>query len=342
MKILNIIAAVVLMIFLIPAACYERIEPGKIGVRRSLEGGVSEQDFEAGYHVSLPLWHSWYQIDGTLHYLEYIEGNENGALDVRTRDTNTIYIDLSVPYRVKKGEGWRIVREGFADSYDDKVKSTAAGLLREQLAQFSNIDVQDPAVRKRVAAATLPILNAALEQYHVEATHIVIRSIRFRSQYEQKLQNKQFFIMQGQLDAAKERELAAKQETETLEKVIVKDIALKREEWNKQIEEAKSKFELEISTINAEATRYSRKRRADADAIFDTSKSEGDLAEVKAEALGEALKAQALATKAGRTYSAIDAARRFKMGDIQLNSADPRFLYEFGSMKAWRRFFLGE
>lgn len=342
MKILNIIAGVVLMAFFIPAACYERIGPGKIGVRRSLEGGVSEKDFEAGYHISLPLWHSWYQVDGTLHYLEYIEGNENGALDVRTRDTNTIYIDLSVPYRVKKGAGWRIVREGFADSYDDKVKSTAAGLLREQLAQFSNIDVQDPAVRKRVAASTLPILNAALEQYHVEATHIVIRSIRFRAQYEQKLQNKQFFIMQGQLDAAKERELAAKQETETLEKVIVKDIALKREEWNKQIEEAKSKYEIEIATVNAEAKRYSRNRRADADALFDTSKAEGDLAEVKAEALGERLKAQALATKAGRTYSAIDAARRFKLGDIQLNSTDPRFLYEFGSMKAWRRFFLGE
>ena len=342
MKVLNIIAGVVLLVFFIPTACYERIEPGKIGVRRSLEGGVSEQDFEAGYHISLPFWHSWYQVDGTLHYLEYIEGNENGALDVRTRDTNTIYIDLSVPYRVMKGAGWRIVREGFADSYDDKVKSTAAGLLREQLAQFSNIDVQDPAVRKRVAASTLPILNAALEQYHVEATHIVIRSIRFRAQYEQKLQNKQFFIMQGQLDAAKERELEAQQETETLEKVIVKDIALKREEWNKQIEEVKSKFELEIATVNAEATRYSRKRRADADAIFDTSKAEGDLAGVKAEALGEALKAQALATKAGRTYSAIDAARRFKIGDIQLNSADPRFLYEFGSMKAWRRFFLGE
>lgn len=342
MKVLNIISVIVLVVFVLPSACFERIEPGKIGVRRSLEGGVAEEDFEVGYHLSIPLWHSWYQLDGTLHYLEYIDGNENGALDVRTRDTNTIYIDLSVPYRVRKGEGWRIVREGFADSYDDKVKSTAAGILREQLAQFSNIDVQDPTVRKRVAAATLPVLNEALAQYHVEATHIVIRSIRFREQYEQKLQNKQLFIMQGQLDAAKERELAARQTTETLEKTIVKDIALKREEWNQKIEQAKSKFELEISAINAEATRYSRKRKADADALYDTLKAEGDLAEIKAEALGERLKAEALATKAGRTFSAIDAARRFQLGDIQLNSADPRFLYEFGSMKAWRRFFLGE
>lgn len=342
MKILNIIAGFVLLVFFLPSACFERIEPGKIGVRRSLEGGVSEQDFEAGYHLSLPLWHSWYQLDGTLHYLEYIDGNENGALDLRTSDKNTINIDLSVPYRIKSGEGWRIVREGYADNYGHMVKSTLSGLLREQLAQFTTSDVQDPAVRQRVADATLPKLNEALAQYHVEATHIVIRSIRFPQQYEQKLQNKQFFIIQGQLDAAKERELAAKQETETLEKVILKDIAVKREEWNRKIEEAKSTFELEISAINAEATRYSRKRRADADALFDTLKSEGDLAEVKAEALGERLKAEALATKAGRTFSAIDAARRFQIGDIQLNSTDPRFLYEFGSMKAWRRFFLGE
>lgn len=342
MKVLNIIAGCILLVFILPGACFERIEPGKIGVRRSLEGGVSEQDFEAGYHVSLPLWHSWYQLDGTLHYIEFNEGNDNGALDLRTSDKNTINIDLSVPYRIRSGEGWRIVREGYADNYSHMVKSTLSGLLREQLAQFTTSDVQDPTVRQRVADSTLPKLNEALAQYHVQATHIVIRSIRFPSQYEEKLQNKQFFIIQGQLDAAKERELAAKQETETLEKVIVKDIAVKREEWNRKIEEAKSTFELEISAINAEATRYSRQRRADADAMFDTLKAEGDLAEVKAEALGERLKAEALATKAGRTFSAIDAARRFKIGDIQLNSADPRFLYEFGSMKAWRRFFLGE
>lgn len=338
---LNIVGAVVLFIFLMPSACMERIEPGKIGVRRSLEGGVSEADFTVGYHLSLPFWHSWYQLDGTIHYLEYSTSN-NTALDVRTKENNVIFIDVTIAYRIKPDNGWRIVREGFVESYDDKVKSTATGLLREILAELSSLDVQQPQKRREAANSALPRLNKALEQYHVEATHVVIRSIRFRKQYEDKLQNKQFYVVQGRLDEARQRELAAKQETETFEKGIVKDIAVKREEWNTKIEKLKSKFELEIAGIEAEATRYERARRANADAAFSELQAEGDLAEAKAEALGERLKAEALATKAGRTFSAIEAVRRFKMGNIRLNSTDPRFLYQFGSMAAWRKFFLGE
>ncbi|MCA9543694.1 MAG: hypothetical protein KC613_04870 [Myxococcales bacterium] len=338
---LNIIAGVILFIFLAPSMCMERIEPGKIGVRRSLEGGVAEQDFKVGYHLSLPFWHSWYQLDGTIHYLEY-NSAQNTALDVRTKENNVIFIDLTIPYRIRTDEAWRIVREGFVESYDDKVKSTATGILREALAELSSLDVQQPEKRVEVGRKALPQLNKALEQYHVEATHMVLRSIRFRDQYEAKLQNKQYYIVQGRLDEARQRELAAKQETETLEKVIVKDIALKAEEWNKKIEEVKSRYELEIAEIDAEATRYGRAKRAEADAKFAELKSEGDLAEAKAEALGEKLKAEALATKAGRTFSAIEAVRRFKLGNVRLNSTDPQFLYRFGSMGAWRRFFLGE
>ena len=160
-RIINWTSLAVIALFLLPGMCFERIEPGQIGVRRSLEGGITEQDFEVGYHLSLPFWHSWYQLDGTLHYLEFVEG-ESTALDVRTRDNNIIYIDLAVPYRIRENEAWRIVREGFADSYEVKVKSTTAGILREHLAAFSNIDVQDPDVRRRVADETLPKLNEAL------------------------------------------------------------------------------------------------------------------------------------------------------------------------------------
>jgi regulator of protease activity HflC (stomatin/prohibitin superfamily) len=340
-RIINFVSLAVIVIFLLPGMCFDRIEPGFIGVRRSLEGGVAEEDFHAGYHVSLPLWHSWYQIDGTLYYLEFTEDN-NSALDVRTKDNNIIFIDVAIPYRIQDGKAWMIVREGFADSYEDKAKSTAAGVLREQLAAFSNIDVQKPEVRQQAADGALPALNKALEQYHLVATHVVIRSIRFRQQYEDQLQNKQFFIVQGRLDEARQRESVARQETDTLEKTIEKDIAVKREEWNKKIEELKSTYQLQISGVEAETTRYTRNRRADADAAFAQLKAEGDLAETQAEALGQRLRAEALATKAGRTFSAIEAVRRFKLGNITLNSSDPKFLRDFGSMKAWRDFFLTE
>ncbi len=341
MKFLNYLSAFIIAVWLAPTMCTERIDPDKIGVRRSIEGGVAEEDFHVGYHLSLPFVHSWYQLDATHHYLEFNE-DDGTALDVRTKENNIIFIDLSVIYRIKAGEGWKIVSEGFADSYGDKVKSTVVGLLREQLANMSNLDVQVPDKRKAAAEQALPILNEALEQYHIEATHVVLRGIKFREQYEEKLQNKQYFVVQGRLDEALRKESLAKQDTETLEKGIGKEIALKEEEWNKKIEELKSQYELKIALVEAEGVEYARKKRAEADAAFAEREAEGNLAEAMAEALGERLKAEALSTKAGRTYSAIEAVRRFELGDVQLNSMDATFLHQFGSMSAWRRFFLAE
>ena len=109
---------------------------------------------------------------------------------------------------------------------------------------------------------------------------------------------------------------------------------------DKKIEEVKSKFELEIGRIQAKASVYVKQKRATADAAFAEKEAEGKLALAKAEALGQKLKAEALASKAGRTFSAIEAVRRFQLGDITLNSFKPSFLNDFASMDAWRRFFL--
>ena len=259
---------------------------------------------------------------------------------MRTKENNQIFVDVSIPWRIRDGQAWRIVREGL--DYESKVLSTATGVLREGLAAMDSSDVQDPIKREKTAKDILPALNEALARYHITAEAVLIRAIEFRQEYEDKLQNKQLFAVQGRLDEARRLESVAVQGTDTLEKTIQKDINLKREEWNAKIEQLKTKWELEIATLEAEAVEYDRRRRSEADAFYAESKASGDLAEAKAEALGERLKSQALATRSGRTYSAITAAENFELGDIKLNSLDPTFLQKFGSMKAWRQFFLGE
>lgn len=342
-KIVNVVCLFFLLSWLSPKVMLVRIEPWEIGVRRSLTGGIAEEDFHFGYQFRAPLLHSYYRLPRTLQYLDYREspGGEANALEVRTSGNNVIFVDVTVPWRIKPGEAWKIVREGQVDTYPAKVQSTATGILREGLADLTNLDIYDTDKRQKVAEAILPSLNKALEQYHVEAEDVVVRAIRFRPEYEQKLQDKQFFIVQGKLDEAKRKESVAVQETDTLEKSIEKDINLKREEWNKKIEELKTKFELEIAAIDAQAIEYDRQRRSKADAYYAEAKASGDLAEAKAEALGERLKAKALASRAGQTFSAITAAENFQLGDVQLNSNDPNFLQRFGSMEAWRKFFLG-
>lgn len=343
-KIVNIVCIVFLSLWLLPKLFLDRIEPWEIGVRRSLTGGITEQDYGTGYHFCLPVVQSFYRLPRTLRYLSFNSDDADAdapTLEVRTKENNVLFVDVTIPWRIKTDNGWRIIREGFIDSYPQKVQSTATGALREGLAELTNLDVQNTEKRQASADSILPKLNAALAQYHIVADRVVIRAIRFRPEYEQKLQDKQNYVVQGRLDEARRLESVAIQETETYEKTILKKIALKREEWNEKIETLKTTYELEIAKVNAEALQYDKKKRAEGDSFYATAKAEGDLAEAKAEALGEKLKSAALASSAGRTFSAIQAAENFKLGPVQLNSSDPAFLQKFGSMAAWRRFFLG-
>jgi regulator of protease activity HflC (stomatin/prohibitin superfamily) len=338
---LNAISLAIILAWLVPHACLEEVPPHRIGVRKSVEGGVAEEDFMPGWHLSLPFLHSWYQLDGVLQYMEFHDDSAT-ALEVRTKENNIIYIDCVIVFRIKPGEAWKIVREGFADSYPNKVRSAASGELREVLADLTSVDVQDPEKREAATLKALPRLNEAVAQYHIEVTHVTVRAIRFRPQYEEKLQNKQFFVVQGKLDEALQRQSKAAQETETLEKTVDKDIALKTEEWNAKIETERKLREVEIADITAQAMAYDRTKRAEADAIYVKALAEGDLAEAKAQALGEKLRSEALVSKAGLTFSAIEAVRAFKLGDMLLNSSDPTFLERCCSMDAWRRFFLAD
>jgi regulator of protease activity HflC (stomatin/prohibitin superfamily) len=343
-RIINLVCIAFLVLWMIPKLFVDRINPWEIGVRRSLTGGITEEDFGTGYHFALPIFHSFYRLPRTLRYLSF-NGDDSdadaGTLEVRTKENNVLFVDVTIPWRIKKDAGWRIIREGFGDSYAQKVQSTAGGVLREGLAELTNLDVQQTDKRQATADAILPRLNTALEQYHVVADRVVIRAIRFRPEYEQKLQDKQNYLVQGRLDDARRVESVAIQATDTFEKGIDKNINLKRQEWNEKIESLKTVYELEIAAIDAEAQQYDKKRRSEGDAFYSEAQATGDLAEAKAEALGEKLKSAALASSAGRTFSAIQAAENFKLGNITLNSSDPTFLQKFGSMAAWRKFFLG-
>ncbi len=341
-KIFNLqtLALAVILAWFLPNVASTYIQPDEIGVRRSLLSGVADRDLAQGRAIALPMLHTIYRLPSVLHYQQYLA---ESALSLRTRENNVIDVDVTIIYEIVPGEAHRIVEEGFLDNYDEKASSVTQGLLREHLAQLSNQDVQVPAKRKEFAATAVEPLNELLSQYHLRVIDdgVAIRAIRFRAEYEQKLQDKQLYAVQARLDEAKGKESEARTLTDTDEKAIDRDVKLEVELWNAKIEEAKTEFEIAIADINAAALKYDRERRSEADAQCSEAKAEGMLAEAKAEALGKRLEAAALSSPAGRTYSAIEAARNFKLGDIQLNSTDPSFLRDFGSMAAWRQFFLG-
>ncbi len=326
---------------LLPGLLTTYIYPDEIGVRRSVFGGIQDEDFTQGRRLSLPMVHRWYRLPRTLHYLEFSGNND---LDLRTREQNVMHVDIAVIYQIMDGQAHLICREGMANSYEERIKSAATGFLREHLAQLSNTDIQNPDKRIRVAQDATKPLNERLKQYHVRVVKngVVIRAISFDPPYEQRLQAKQFFAVQAELDVAEQKKSVGKQSTDTVQKGIDKDVAIEREGWNQRIELARKATETMIAKVDAEGVKYDRRVRAEADATYEKLVAEGQRAMVEAEAMGQKLRAQALSSKAGRTYSAIIAVRAFKLGDVQLNSMDPEFLQRFGSMKSWRRFFLGD
>ena len=335
------LSLLVILIWALPNSCTTYVYPDEIGVRRSLTAGIEDEDFHQGRHLDLPLVHRWYRLPRSLQYLGFTDNND---LDLRTREGNLIHVSLNLIYKIVPGEAHLLAREGLADNYADRVRSAAEGFLLEHLAQLSNADIQNPAKRQEIGSSAVAGLNKRLRQYHVvlDADGVVIRSISFDGPYEARLQAKQLFAVQAELDTAKENESKAKQKTDTVQKGIDKDVAVEREDWNQRIELARKATETEIARIEAQAIEYDKRVRAEADAYYEKHVAKGDRQIAEAEALGEKLRAEALSSRAGRTYSAIQAVRKFKLGNIQLNSYDPEFLLRFGSMTAWRRFFGGE
>lgn len=337
---LNKISLVIILIWLLPNAFTKYTPPDQIGVRRSVLSGINEEDFNQGRAISIPILHSWYMLPRTLHYLEFRDKSRN--LDVRTRNNNLIHVDITVIYRIMDGKAHLICREGLASTYPHRVKSVVEGFLLKHLGQLNNEDIQDPRKRNSVAKSAITPLNERLKQYHIEVIPdgVVIAKIAFEPKYENRLQAKQVYAVQGELDAAKEKESRAKQATDTVQKGIDRDVAIEEQLWNERIELAKKATETEIAAIVGEAEKYDKRVRSESDATYERKVAEGVRAEDEATALGQTLESEALSSKAGRTYSAIQAVEAFEMGEIMLNSLDPTFMQKFASMNAWRRFFL--
>ncbi len=332
----QIVSLSFLAIVFIPMCSTTYIGAAEIGVRKAVFGGIDAEDFGQGRHLDLPMFHSFYKLPRTVQILEL------QRFPVRNNQNNTFYVDTTILYEISEGEAHKLGLEGLINTWHAKVRSVCEGFLRVHLAQLSNEAILKSDERIRVSMEATEPLNEQLKQYHVKVIPdgVIVRAIRFEASFESRLQSQQLLAVQAQLDTAKEKESEARMETDTVKKGIDKDVAVTEQEWNKEIADLRAEWQVKIAAVDAEAKLYDRKTRAEADAHYEKGIAEGDRAIAEANALGEKLKAAALNTRAGQTYSAILAARNFKLGNVKLNSSDPSFLREFASMAAWRRFFL--
>ncbi|MEM7153471.1 MAG: SPFH domain-containing protein [Myxococcota bacterium] len=219
-RILRIFVVGLFILWIGPKFCFATIEPDTIGVRQSNFSGVHEEDLGPGWALRIPGAHKIIEVPRRFEFLDYTNDDmgPQEPLQIRTKDNNIVVIDVSVPYHVKPGEAYQLVRAG--NHVEDRkgllrfqrlAEETTVSVLREHLAELTSAEWYDSARRLEVAQTALGILNESLGDLHVEAEAVLVRAVTFRDEYERQLQQIQLNEQNKLLDGARER-VATKQQ----------------------------------------------------------------------------------------------------------------------------------
>ena len=321
-----------------------RVPPATIGVKQPLwgKGGYDQKDYGTGLVWGVTGVHRWHFLPTQTQFIHFAGGAQDiaalmrrkgeaplefedwePAVDVRTRDNNTVYIDVTVTYRILKDSGYKIVEQGVKSSYRDQVRSRVRTVLREDLANLSSEEYQVTETRLSRAEETLEALREALAAYHVEPLNVFVRGVHFPADYEQKLQEKQYLNQKKLLDSALTLQATQQTEVEKYRKQTDKEVKVKQEGWEKRIQEKRSEYQVLIAQIEADAQVYAAETMAEGEAERDIAIANGNLAIEKAEALRDQLRNEALDSQGGRIKLALDAVANLNIPTVVLNSDDP-------------------
>lgn len=252
-RIARIIVIGALLLWIVPWIFFSRVDPGEIGVRRSAVGGVEEGDLAPGWRVRLPGLHKLTYLPSSYFFLDYLPepGATQEALQIRTKDNNTVTLDVSVPVRIKPGHAYKIVKDGNhvrepngRFRYMRLAEQTAVSVLREELAALDSVGFYSTERRVAVQDHALALLNTGLEPLHLEAQAILIRAVRFRPEYEQQLQSIQLNEQNKLLDHAREKLAAEQQKLDNYNQGTAAQASAREQDWIKRQAELERAYQL--------------------------------------------------------------------------------------------------
>ncbi len=320
-----------------------RVPPATIGVKQTLwgSGGFESKDHGTGLVWGVTGLHRWHFLPTQTQFLHFAEGalqverirqkretlleveDWQPAVDVRTKDNNTVSIDVTITYRIMPEKGHRILEESLKNAYRDRVRSVVTGVLREELAKLTSEEYQATDKRMKRESETLGMLKEELAVFFVEPLDVFIRRVHFPVDYELKLQEKQYLNQKKNLDVAMTAQATQQTEIAKFQKQTEKEVKVRNQDWEKRIQSKKSEVQVLIAEINALADVYSSETRAMGDAERDIAIATGKLAIEKADALRDQLRNEALDTQGGRIKLALEAVDNLHIPNVTLNSDDP-------------------
>lgn len=310
-----------------------RIEPGEAGVlTRPWTSGLSEEDYEPGYHFDVGPFHEWVTFDTTVQTLQMKRRSRNdqedkwvGPLKVKSSEGATVTLDLSIKYRIKPGEAWRIATkfgpgQTLDSGYKRRFASVAQRVLVESLGTIDTEDFYDPSSRIQTRELMENALRTAAAEDHIELIAILTRDMKFDEGFEQRIREQALAEEQAALnieetkaEQAKGRTVKIRSETDArvvvIEQTREKEIAVRRAANDREIAKIRADYEKAVTQIESDANLYQAQKKA-----------EGDLLVKEATATGEKLKSQALQGAGGQNVVALKLAENLNLGEMTIST----------------------
>jgi regulator of protease activity HflC (stomatin/prohibitin superfamily) len=238
-KITRVFVIVVLLGILFQSCTLTTVRPGYVGVRYNNVAGLLEEDLGPGWRWEIAGLQTVWRLPGRYLFLNY---TDKERISIRTKDNNTVSVDVSIPYRIKPGEAWKVMEAGNqvrdtngAYRFERFAHDTATDVLRSTLANLKSEDFYDTDRRLEVAQNTLDLLNKKLGEYHLEASTVLVRASYFRNEYEQQLAKIQYNEQQKLLDHAKEQVAQQQQTFDNYKNDTDALVAAKKQEWAQRL-----------------------------------------------------------------------------------------------------------
>jgi hypothetical protein len=251
-----VVAGVVL--WLVPTLFAATVAPNEIGVRTSAVSGVHATDLAPGWHWRVPGVHKLIVLPSSYFMLDYTNDDRGPQkpLAIRTKDNNTVELDVSVPLRVKPGEANQLVASGnhVTDPdgryrYQRLAEETATSVLREEMATLDSVGFYATDRRLAASAKALEMLNRQLAPMHVEAQAVLVRAVRFRPDYEKQLQTIQLNEQNKLLDAASQKLATVQQSLDNFVQGTSAQVSSHTQDWVKRQAELERAYQVGLLAV---------------------------------------------------------------------------------------------
>jgi regulator of protease activity HflC (stomatin/prohibitin superfamily) len=311
---------------------------GQVGVRIQQyaifgKQGLVAKDYEPGWHLDRGPIDKWLLFDSTVQTLEMTRdpyfGSERGVDDIKVQsaDGYAISLDVTVKYQIIEGQAHQLYQQiGAGTKYKVIVRNEAQKACMGAFGQMKTEDFYNPAERRATAAQVHQALNDAMQPKGLKVIDVLIRSVQFDPEYENKIRRKKLADQEVELNKSmgKAEEMSGK--TQVIEAETKKLVNIVVKEKEAALIRMQAEADLQIATIKAMYDRYTKEKQADADLISAQKRAEGTLKVKQAEAEGERMRNEALQGAGGDTLVALEAARNLKVNDVDVSTLNVDFL----------------